>query len=106
MPKRFEVWIVKFDPVVGSEISKTRPAVVVSPDEANDALRTVIVAPLTSTVRNWPTRVQVRVRRKAGEVALDQLRTVDKSRLTQKTAALSSVEAKAVSNRLIEMFKL
>ena len=106
MAKRFEVWIVRFDPVVGSDVGKTRPAVIVSPDDANDALRTVIVAPLTSTTKGWPTRVRVTVRRKAGEVALDQLRTIDKSRLANRTAALSAPEAKDVADRLVEMFRL
>jgi mRNA interferase MazF len=106
MAKRFEVWIVRFDPTVGSEIAKTRPAVIVSPDDANDVLKTVIVAPLTSTLKQWPTRVPVTVRRKAGEVALDQLRTVDKSRLANKTATLSAAEAKDVSDRLVEMLRL
>ncbi len=106
VPKRFEVWVVRLDRTVGSEIGKARPAVIVSPDDANEALRTVVVAPLRSTLRNRPTRVQVRVRRKTGEVALDQLRTVDKSRLTRRTATLTSAEAKDVSDRLVEMFKL
>lgn len=106
MPKRFEVWVVRFDPIVGSELGKTRPAVIVSPDDANDALHTVIVAPLTSKIRNWPTRVSVRVRRKAGEVALDQMRAIDKSRLAQRTAVLSAAEAKEVADRLVEMFRL
>ena len=86
-------------------MGKTRPAVIVSPDDANDALRTVVVAPLTSGIRNWPTRVQVRVRRRLGEVALDQLRVVDKSRLTTRTAVLTDPEAKEVADRLVEMFK-
>lgn len=106
MPKRFEVWIVQLEPVQGSEMGKTRPAVVVSPDEANAALNTVIVAPLTSVQRKWPTRVPVRFRRKAGDVALDQMRSVDKRRLASKAGALTDAEAKAVADTLIEMFRL
>jgi mRNA interferase MazF len=106
VPKRFEVWIVDFNPVVGSEVGKKRPAVIVSPDDANSALRTVVVAPLTSTIKGWPTRVKVQVRRRSGEAALDQIRTVDKSRLATKTASLTPAEGKEISDRLVEMFKL
>jgi len=104
--KRFEVWIVRLDPVVGSEIGKTRPGVIVSPDEANDALRTVLVAPLTSVRRTWPTRVPVIVNRVRGDVALDQLRALDKQRLSQRLGALTDQESQAVADRLAEMFRL
>jgi mRNA interferase MazF len=104
--KRFEVWLVRLDPVLGAEIGKTRPGVIVSPDEANAALRTVLVAPLTSTRRAWPTRVPVAVNAVQGDVALDQLRAVDKTRLARKLAQLSDAEAKAVADRLVEMFAL
>lgn len=101
--KRFEVYRVRLDPVLGAEIGKTRPAVIVSPDEANIALRTVIVAPLTSVRRAWPTRVAVRVNRVAGDVALDQMRAIDKQRLAKRVGALSSPEAQAVLDRLAAM---
>jgi mRNA interferase MazF len=104
--KRFEVWIARLDPVVGSEIGKTRPGVIVSPDEANAALRTVLFAPLTSVRRPWPTRVPVKVARIAGDVALDQLRAVDKSRLTRKLSVLPAAEAQALAERLVEMFSV
>lgn len=103
-PKRFEVWLVRLDPVLGAEIGKTRPGVVISPDEANAALRTVIVAPLTSIRRAWPTRVPVKVARVAGDVALDQMRAVDKGRLAKRVGALSAAEVGAVLGRLGEMF--
>lgn len=103
-PERFDVWIVRLDPILGAEIGKTRPGVIISPDEANDALHTVIVAPLTSQRRAWPTRVPVNVNRTAGDVALDQMRAVDKQRLAKRVGALSDVEAKAVIDRLAEMF--
>ncbi len=102
--KRFEVWIVRLDPVLGAEIGKTRPAIVISPDEANAALRTVLVAPLTSVRRTWPTRVPVNVGGGAGDAALDQLRAVDKVRLSKRIAELDPAEARAVSERLVEMF--
>jgi mRNA interferase MazF len=102
--KRFEVHIVRLDPVLGAEIGKTRPGVIVSPDEANDALRTVIVAPLTSQRLAWPTRVPVEVNGVAGDVALDQMRAVDKRRLAQRVASLDAAEAQAVLAGLGEMF--
>jgi mRNA interferase MazF len=102
--KRFEIYSVRLDPVLGAEIGKTRPAVIVSPDEANDALRTVIVAPLTSVRRAWPTRVAVKVNRVAGDVALDQMRAVDKQRLAKRVGVLSSPEARALLDRLGAMF--
>lgn len=104
MVRRFEVWIVRLDPTLGAEIGKTRPSVIISPDEANDALRTVIVAPLTSQRRAWPTRVAVNVNKIAGDVALDQLRAVDKRRLAQRVGVLAEAEARAVLERLAEMF--
>lgn len=105
-PSRFEVWVVRLDPILGAEIGKTRPGVIISPDEANHALRTVIVAPLTSVRRTWPTRVPVRVARIAGDVALDQMRAVDKQRLGKRVGALSPTEAGSVLERLAEMFAL
>lgn len=104
--RRFEVWIVRLDSVRGSEIGKSRPCVIVSPDDMNDALRTVVVAPLTSVRRPWPTRVPVEVGEAPGDVALDQVRTVDKRRLLNRMAALADTEAKAVAARLVEMFTL
>jgi len=104
MFERFEVHIVRLDPVLGAEIGKTRPAVVISPNEANLSLRTVIVAPLTSVRRGWKTRVPVLVNGIAGDVALDQMRAVDKQRLAHKTAVLTSGEAQLVLDRLARMF--
>jgi mRNA interferase MazF len=103
-PKRFEVHLVRLDPVLGSEIGKTRPGVVISPDEANTSLRTVIVAPLTSVRRKWPTRVPVRVNKVSGDIALDQMRAVDKQRLAKRVGSLSTSETGALLERLAEMF--
>jgi mRNA interferase MazF len=102
--KQFEVYIVRLDPVLGAEIGKTRPGLIISPDETNNALRTVIIAPLTSMRRAWPTRVPVKVGRVAGDVALDQMRAVDKTRLAKRVGALSAAEAGAVLGRWGEMF--
>ncbi|HSJ23178.1 MAG TPA: type II toxin-antitoxin system PemK/MazF family toxin [Longimicrobiales bacterium] len=81
---RFDVFLVNLDPTVGSDIRKTRPCVVISPDEMNRFIRTVIVAPLTSKGRRYPTRVDCRFDKKDGQVVLDQIRTVDKARLIKK----------------------
>ena len=104
--KRFEVWLVRLDPLLGSEIGKTRPAVIVSPDEANATLRTVLVVPLTSVRRVWPTRVAVPVDGVDGDAALDQMRAVDKRRLAKRVGALSAAQAAAVTACLEEMFRL
>ena len=103
-PRRDEVWLVRLDPVEGFEMEKTRPGVVVSPDEANRHLRTVIVAPMTTKVRPYPTRVEVRFQRKAGQVALDQIRAVDRGRLGRKLGRVSAQTASAVAEVLVEMF--
>jgi mRNA interferase MazF len=103
-PKRFAVYWVSLDPTIGAEIKKTRPCVIVSPNEMNRHLSTVIIAPLTSTIRDYPMRVQVSVARKKGEVALDQLRSIDKRRLTGTLGTLSKKEAAHIISRLQEMF--
>lgn len=104
MVKRFEIYFVEFDPTKGSEISKTRPCVILSPDEMNEALNTVIIAPLTSTLKNYPSRVNCLVKNKKGQIALDQIRCVDKSRLKNKLAKLSENEQTEVLEILQEMF--
>src|SRR5437762_9323658 len=87
---RFEVYLVNLDPTVGSEIRKTCPCLVVSPDEMNHRVRTVIVAPLTTRGPAYPTRVACRFQRKDGQVVLDQIRTVDQARLVKKLGRLES----------------
>lgn len=103
-PARFEVWLVNLDPTVGTEIRKTRPAVIVSPDEMNRPLRTAIIAPMTTTLRHWPTRVPIDFQGKSGEVAVDQMRAVDRSRLTRCLGAISTVEQDAVLAVLAAIF--
>jgi mRNA interferase MazF len=103
-PRQDEVWLVSLDPAQGSEIQKTRPCLVVSPDEANEYLRTVIIAPMTTTERPYPTRVSITFRRKRGQVALDQIRAVDRQRLVRKLGAAPAQAAQAVSSVLVEMF--
>src|SRR5262245_25426014 len=101
---RGEVHLVRLDPTLGSEIQKTRPCLVVSPNELNDYLRTVIVAPMTTAGRAYPWRVPCRFQRRSGFVALDQLRTVDAERLARRLGTLSPHTVTAVLQRLQEMF--
>lgn len=103
-PERYDVWLVSLDPSRGAEIRKTRPCVVVSPDEMNRNVRTVIVAPMTSTIRAYPTRVAVTFEGRRGEIALDQMRTVDKARLSRRLGALPTVTVERLCDALIEMF--
>ena len=101
--KRFDVWLVNLDPTIGSEIKKTRPAVIVSPDELNLHLRTVIVVPLT-TGKSYPFRVATKIRGTAGVAAIDQIRTVDKQRLVKKIGSFSGKTRTKLLKALQEMF--
>ena len=103
-PRRFDVWLVSLDPTVGSEIAKTRPCVVVSPDVANQFLRTVLVAPLTYTQKRYPTRVDCQFQQQPGQVALDQIRAVDTVRLVKRLGQLEEATGRAVCAVLGEMF--
>ena len=104
MPSRFEVYYINLYPTIGSEIKKTRPCVIISPNEMNLNISTVIVAPLTSKLKNYPTRVPCKVEGKQGHIVLDQIRTIDKSRLIKKIDTLTKAVQKKVLNILIEMF--
>ena len=101
---RSEVYLINLDPTVGSEIQKTRPCVVVSPDEMNRSIRTVIVAPMTSKGRSYPTRVTCRFQGVDGQVVLDQLRTVDKARLVRRLGELDSGTMDEVLGVLQDLF--
>src|SRR2546421_12528686 len=101
--RRFDVYLVSLDPVKGAEMRKTRPAVIVSPDELNRHLATVTIVPLT-TGRTYPFRPATRVGGKAGVAALDQIRTVDKSRLTRRAGSLDRVAGVAILEGLVELF--
>jgi len=102
--RRFDVFLVNLDPTLGREIKKTRPCVVVSPDEMNRNIRTVIVAPMTTRGRDYPTRVPCRFKRKVGQVVLDQIRTVDAQRLVRRVGKLPSAAQSQVLEVLAEMF--
>jgi mRNA interferase MazF len=88
--KRFDVFLVNLDPTIGSEIKKTRPAVIVSPDSMNlSRLKTVIIAPMTSTIKdNFPTRILTEFKDKKGQIALDQLRSIDRTRIVKKLGVI------------------
>ena len=103
-PRRDEVWLVSLDPTHGAEIQKTRPCLVVSPDEMNQYLQTVIVVPMTTTMRPYPTRVPLRFQGKSGQAALDQLRAVDRQRLVRKLGTVSPSTAQQASAVLLELF--
>ena len=100
---RFDVYLVNLDPTIGREIRKTRPCLVVSPDEMNRYIHTVIVAPMTTKGRSYPTRIPCRFKGKEGQVVLDQLRTVDTKRLVKKLGRLSRRTNEAVLAILDEM---
>jgi len=102
--RRFEVHLISLEPTKGSEIRKTRPCVIISPDEMNKHIRTVIIAPMTSTIKNYPTRVTTTFQGKKGQIVLDQIRTVDKRRLIKKLGSISSSAEEKVLSVLQEMF--
>lgn len=102
--KRFEVYLVNLDPTIGREIKKTRPCLIISPDEMNQHIATVIIAPMTTKGRSYPTRIPCEFQGKAGQIVLDQIRTVDRARLVKKLGQLDSATQKAVLLLLAEMF--
>jgi len=104
MVVRGEVWLVALDPTLGSEIQKTRPCLIVSPPELHDHLRTVIVAPMTTKSKAAPFRVAVSFQRKKGLILLDQIRTVDKTRLVKKAGAIDDKTLLATLHALQEVF--
>jgi mRNA interferase MazF len=102
--KQYEVHWINLDPTIGGEINKTRPCVIISPDEMNQYIRTVIIAPLTHTVKSYPTRVICEVKGDKGSVVLDQIRTVDKSRIGNFIATLNAkeiAEIKSIINQML-----
>ena len=101
---RFDVYIVILDPTVGSEIQKTRPCLIISPDEMNRHIATVIIAPMTTKGRSYPTRVACTFQEKEGQIVLDQIRTVDKSRLAHKLGKINKETQSDVLSVLNEMF--
>ena len=101
---QYSIVLVNLDPTIGSEMKKTRPSVIISPNEMNEVLNTVIIAPLTSTMKNYPSRINCFVKDKNGQIALDQLRCVDKSRLKNQLSVLNKNEQNLVLEVLYKMF--
>jgi mRNA interferase MazF len=102
--QQYDVFIVNLDPTVGSEIKKTRPCVIISPDEMNRFLDTVVIAPITSQSKNYPTRVIIELEGQENWVVIDQIRTIDKSRLTKNIGSLSQKESTTIKHIIRETF--
>lgn len=102
--RQYEIVLVNLDPTMGSEIQKTRPCVIVSPNEINDNLHTVVIAPMTSTSRKYPTRVKINHNQQVGWVVIDQIRTIDKIRIVKKLGILSEKEKRACKEVIRETF--
>ena len=103
--KRFEVWLVNLNPAVGREIRKTRPCLIISPDVTNKYLDTVTAAPMTSTIKTYPTRVTCVFQKRQGQIVLDQIRTIDKIRLVKKLGTVDDKTSKVVCDLLVQFFK-
>jgi mRNA interferase MazF len=105
MVRRFDIWMISLDPVIGSEIRKTRPCVIVSPNEVNQHLKTVTVVPLTSSLKTYPTRVPIQFQNKQGEMAVDQIRSIDKARLLGRLGQLDQKTARRLCDLLVQTFR-
>ena len=101
---RFDVYLTNLDPTVGSEIQKTRPCLIVSPDEMNKHIRTVIIAPMTAAGKDYPTRVSCTFKKKKGQIVLDQIRTIDKKRLVKKLGTIDPATQLKVITILQKLF--
>jgi len=102
--KRFDIFLINLDPTIGSEIRKARPCLIISPDEMNNFIATVIIAPMTTKGRDYPTRVPCTFKRKSAQIVLDQIRTVDKIRLIKKLGSIDVDSQEKVFSTLAEMF--
>ena len=100
---QYEVYLINLDPTIGHEIQKTRPCLVISPDEMNNNIRTVIIAPMTTKSHEYPTRIPVRFDKKSGWIVLDQIRTVDKARLVKRLGRISDKEISSVKEVIKQM---
>ena len=102
--KQYQIVLVNLDPTIGSEIKKTRPCVIISPNEMNKHLRTIIVAPMTTTSRKYPSRIEVKHDQKIGWIVIDQVRTIDKQRIINILGRLSQPEIKEIKSVIKETF--
>jgi mRNA interferase MazF len=100
---QYDVYLITLDPTIGHEIKKTRPCLVISPEEMNDNLQTVIIAPMTTKSHDYPTRIKVDFQNKSGWIVLDQIRTVDKERLTKRLGAIDKRVVQRVKSVIKEM---
>lgn len=101
---RFDVYLINLDPTIGSEIQKTRPCLIISPDEMNRHIRTIIVAPMTTAGKDYPTRVTCKFKKKKGQIVLDQIRTIDKTRLIKKLGTINPETQLEVISLLQRLF--
>lgn len=101
---QYQIFLVNLDPTIGSETRKTRPCVVISPNEMNKYLQTVVIAPMTTSSKNYPTRVEIKHDNKTGWIVLDQIRTIDKQRIIKPLGRLSRPEIKEVKSIIKEIF--
>jgi mRNA interferase MazF len=101
---QYEIILVNLDPTIGSEIKKTRPCVIISPNEMNYNLRTIIIAPMTTKSRKYPTRIKIKHNNQTGWIVIDQIRTIDKGRVVKKLGALSDKEIRQCKNVIREAF--
>jgi mRNA interferase MazF len=102
--KQYQIILVNLDPTIGSEIKKTRPCVVISPDEMNKHLRTVVIAPMTTRSKKYPTRIKIKHDNKIGWIVLDQIRTIDKQRIIKIFGELQDSEIKELKSVLKETY--
>ena len=102
--KQYQIVLVNLDPTVGSEIKKTRPCVIISPNEMNKYLRTIIIAPMTTSSKKYPTRIEIKHDRKIGWIVIDQIRTIDKQRIIRNLGRLSKPEIKELKSVVKETF--
>jgi len=101
---QYDIVLVNLNPTVGSEIKKTRPCIIVSPNEMNRPLRTIIIAPMTTSSKNYPTRIEIKHNRKIGWIVIDQIRTVDKQRIIKVLGRMTKLEIKEVKLVIKETF--
>lgn len=102
--KQYQIILVNLDPTIGSKIKKTRPCVVISPNEMNKYLRTIVIVPMTTSSKNYPTRIEIKYDNKIGWIVLDQIRTIDKQRIIKQLGRLSKPEIKEVKSILKETY--
>ena len=102
--RQYDIVLVNLNPTVGSEIQKTRPCIIISPNEMNKYLRTIVIAPMTTSSKSYPTRIEIKHNGKIGQIALDQIRTIDKQRIIKSLGRMTKPEIKEVKSVLKETY--